>query len=656
MSDISIPGVNSKYGTQAMIEGLVKVERNKLVQMEAQKKDFEETKAIWQDTNRRMQSVRDTAKALYGFNSPFGSKVGTSSDEKSLTVQATRQASNAEYEVKVLRQASSDRFLSRSLPLDQTLASGEYRFKIGEKELVLNFKGGKLQNFVDAVNLKNPALLKAALIKDKADSQILQLEAVPVGAKNAMTVTGTALEELTKIGVLGPVKGFHQNLLTEETSLAPGTKQSWKPESPLLLSQGMELRMTVSFAPAAGGDAVPAASGFVYPDGGLATFQGITVTGAPMQGEIPPPPVVEPPPEVRTLKGLTLQTGTKSLPLADLPDSTVPSVLAIPLPAGETMSSLELLNGNSGRSIVVSKIELVDPTKKEGVEPQRPLTRAGDASLEFEGIPITRETNAVTDVIPGVTLNLLAPSKEALTVKVEPDRKLIKDTVITFLGTYNRLLTDILVLTTIRPDNPANSAVLTEASYLSDDEKKKAESRMGKFQGDIGLNQIKSSLQRIMMDAYRTDGSPFTLLAQVGISTNTASGGSDRVNASKLRGYMEMDEAAFDAAVTRDIEGVKKLFGSSLDGTLVVNSGAAYMVDELLRPSTQLGGFNSMRVTSLDSQIKSKTKEMAEYNDYLARYQQDLKRKFGLMESSLNSMQKNAQSLNNLNNNNNSNN
>ena len=175
MSDISIPGVNSKYGTQTIIENLVKVERNKLVQMQAQKKDLEDTKLIWQDTNKRMQAVRDAAKGLYGFNNPFGSKLGSSSDDKSVGVVATRAASDGEYQVKVLQQATNDRFLSASVPLDQVLAPGEYRFKVGEKELVLNFKGGKLQNFVDAVNLKNPSLLKASLIKDTANTQILQL-------------------------------------------------------------------------------------------------------------------------------------------------------------------------------------------------------------------------------------------------------------------------------------------------------------------------------------------------------------------------------------------------------------------------------------------------------------------------------------------------
>jgi flagellar hook-associated protein 2 len=649
VSDISIPGVNSKYGTQTIIENLVKVERNKLVQMEAEKKDFEDTKVIWQDTNRRMQSVRDAARALYGFNTPFGAKVGSSSDDKSVGVLATRAASDGTYQVKVLRQASNDRFLSKSLPLDQTLAPGEYRFKVGEKELVINFKGGKVSNFVDAVNLKDPTLLKASVIRDTSDTQILQLEAVPVGAKNSLGMSAAALDELTKVGMVGPSKGDGQVLLSDPVTLAPGEKQSWKPNPALTVAPGMELHMTVNFTSPAADAAPPLPTGFAYPDGGTMTYQGITLSGAGMQGQVPPPPVVTPPPEVRTLKGLSVQSGGKSVPLGDLPDSTTATEVSMVLPAGADLSSIDLANGNSGRSIVVSKVEIVDPSKKDGVEPQHAISRAGDAQLEFEGIKILRDTNAVADVVPGVTLNLLAPSTDPVTVKVEPDRKAIKDTVIAFLAGYNRLVTDILVLTTIKPDNPASSPILQDAVDLTDDDKKKAESRLGKFQGDIGLNQLKNTMQRIMMDPYKTDGSPFTLLAQIGISTNSSPGaGSDRVNTSKLRGYMEMDEAKFDAAVAQDLNGVKKLFGNSLDGTLIVNSGAAYSIDELLKPSTQLGGFNAMKISSLDSQIKSKTQEMADYNDYLARYQQDLKRKYGQMEASLNAMNKNAQSLSGL--------
>lgn len=250
MSDISIPGVNSKYGTQSIIEGLVKVERNKLVVMQGQKKDLEDNKSIWQDTNRRMQSVRDAARALYGFNTPFGAKVGSSGDEKSVTVTATRAASNGEYSVKVLRQASADRFLSPSLPIDQTLAAGDYKFKVGDKDLSVSFKGGKLQNFVDAVNLKNPSLLKASLIRDTGDTEILQLEAIPVGAKNALTITGTGLDELTRIGMLGPPQAAGQKLQAGDATVGPGAQKSWATSSPLTVTPGMQ-RTKNCIAPAA---------------------------------------------------------------------------------------------------------------------------------------------------------------------------------------------------------------------------------------------------------------------------------------------------------------------------------------------------------------------------------------------------------------------
>lgn len=650
MSDISIPGVNSKYGTQSIIDGLVKVERNKLVVMESQKKDLQESKTIWQDANRRMQSVRDAARALYGFNTPFGAKVGSSSDERSVTVSATRAASNGEYTVKVLRQASADRFLSPSLPLDQTLAAGDYKFKVGDKELTVAFKGGKLQNFVDAINLKNPSLLKASLIRDTGDSQILQLEAIPVGAKNALTVTGTGLDELTRIGLLGPPQAAGQTLQAGQAAVAPGGQKSWPTSAPLTVTPGMQLKMTVSLTD--GAAAAPTAPpSFTYPDGGAVTYQGITLSGSGMEGDVPSPPAPEIPPETRSLKGLSVKTGAGSVALGDLPDSMAPTTVTFTLPAGQSLSSVDFTNGNSARSVVISNLEIVDPNQRGGAVPRNPLSRAGDAELEFEGIKIKRDTNAVADVIPGATLNLQGPSAEPVKVKVEPDKKAIKDAVINFLGTYNRLMTDILVLTSLKPDNPSASPLLQEASYLSDEEKKTAADRMGKLQGDIGLNQIKNTLQRIMMDPYKT-GTPLTLLAQVGISTNSQGSGGDRVNQSKLRGYMEMDEATFDAAVANNIDGVKKLFGSSTDGTLIVNSGAAFSVDELLKPSTQLGGFNATKVSTIDTQIKAKDKEISDYNEYLVRYQQDLKVKYGQMEASLNAMNKNAQSLNQLGNNN----
>ena len=49
MSDISIPGVNSKYGTDKLIEGLMDAERIPLRRLEDQKETYGEQKEVWQD-------------------------------------------------------------------------------------------------------------------------------------------------------------------------------------------------------------------------------------------------------------------------------------------------------------------------------------------------------------------------------------------------------------------------------------------------------------------------------------------------------------------------------------------------------------------------------------------------------------------------------
>ncbi len=540
MSDISIPGVNSKYGTQGIIDSLVKVEKNKLVKMESDKKALEDTKLTWQETNKYMQNVRDAAKSLYGFNNPFGSKVGTTTDEKSVSVAATRAASNGEYRVKVLSPASNDRFLSKSMPKDYTVPAGDYQFKVGEKEINLAFKGGKLQAFADALSLKKPDLLKAAVIKDSADTQILQIEAVPVGAKNALEFGKASQNVLKELGILGPPEGFKTVLQEGETSLEPGAKQSWKPEKAVSYPAGTEVRFQVKVSEAsAASSATPL--GFVAPLGGAVTFEGITIEGAAMKADIPPPPPPAPPPEVRNMKGLSLVGPQGKITLGELPDSPESSAYAFVLKEAGTLESLDLVNNNSARRISVTGVTLVDPKTSNSLLPRNALSRAADASLEYEGIKVTRDTNSVSDVIPGVTLNLLAASEEPVKIKVEPDKKAIKEGIITFMANYNRLMTDILVLTTIRSTNPASSPIITEASYLTDAEKSRAESNLGKFQGDLSLNQIKSGLQRVMMNAYATDGSPFTVLSQIGISTNASNNG-DKVNVSKLRGYLELDE------------------------------------------------------------------------------------------------------------------
>ena len=89
------------------------------------------------------------------------------------------------------------------------------------------------------------------------------------------------------------------------------------------------------------------------------------------------------------------------------------------------------------------------------------------------------------------------------------------------MGAYDGIITDIDILT--RKDD----TVIADATYLNDEERKKAQGNLGLFMGDLSLQQLKRSMQYVMMNPYPTSlGQDLSLLAQIGISTDTRAPGS----------------------------------------------------------------------------------------------------------------------------------
>ncbi len=342
---------------------------------------------------------------------------------------------------------------------------------------------------------------------------------------------------------------------------------------------------------------------------------------------------------------LFMEADGKEVPLPPLSDST--DFQKIEIPVGEqasSLSALDLRNRNTYRRLSVKDISLYDKTQRGDYVPKNALNQAGDAVLSVDGIDVTRPSNTIDDVLPGVTLNLKAPSDSPVTLTVKHDTEGIKKQLLDLLGAYNRTITQIDVLTRKDPQ------IIEDASYLTDDEKKKAQDDMGLLMGEISLMQMKNSLQNIMMNPYPTSlGRDMRLLAQIGISTDARAPGALSLDKTKLRGYLEVDEAKLTAAIEQHPEAVKQLFGNDTTGSLVINSGAAYSLDNLLRPYVQETGIYPQRVTDLDSQIARNSRSIDDYKTKLDDYLADLKRKYGQMQSSLDTLQKNSQSLQNFN-------
>jgi len=62
MSDVSIPGVTSKYDTQKLIEGLMKVERTPRDRAAERLEQIRFQRTVWSELGRRISSLRDSAR------------------------------------------------------------------------------------------------------------------------------------------------------------------------------------------------------------------------------------------------------------------------------------------------------------------------------------------------------------------------------------------------------------------------------------------------------------------------------------------------------------------------------------------------------------------------------------------------------------------
>ncbi len=352
-----------------------------------------------------------------------------------------------------------------------------------------------------------------------------------------------------------------------------------------------------------------------------------------------------PPEKVSDMRVLFIEGDGKLIPLPELGDST--DFQKIQVPVGEmagTLESLALRNRNTHRRIAVKDISVFDKTQRGDYVPTKALAEAGDAVIEMDGIEARRGSNAIDDLIPGVTLALKGASDAPVDLTVKRDVENISKQIIGLVGAYDRIITDIDVLT--RKDE----TVISDAAYLSEDEKAKAKANLGLFSGDLSLQQLKGSMQNVMMNPYPTSlGRELTLLAQAGISTDTRAPGSATIDRTRLRGYLELDEPKLTATIAEHADALRQLFGNDTTGDLIVDSGAAFKLDALLRPYVQTGGILPQRVSTLDSQIAASNRSIADYKVKLDAYMAELKRKYAQMGGALDNMQHNSQSIQNFN-------
>ena len=655
MSDMNIPGVTGTY--DKYVEALMKVER---IPRDNAQKDLDTQKskrAAWQTANRLASDLRKSANTLYSFNNPFAEKVVGSSEEKAITATASRSAENASFKVKVDKIASSDSFLSNPIDKKMEVAPGTYTFVVGDKTISFNWKGGNYRSFVEAINKRGKGILSVSEIKTTANSSGLLFKSEVLGEANRLKFEDDALTFALENGILKKNDTSAVGFDRQSVVVQPLSSDKIAFSKTVRGSDGNILEITVSrSAGGASGQAAqtiaPAAdenaSNKTFEQLGSLSYQGITITNEassagnlpvtePLQNSAPSPANqaggnLQMLPQGTNLNVFSLESARGVLiPLPPIANIDGEQKITVDLAEYGDVKALVLNNPNSSLQIDVSSIRIYDPKSTGEYTAANPVSVASDAQLEFEGIKITRPTNSIDDLIPGVTLNLRDKTEGTAKLDIEPDKQLIKNTIIEFVAKYNQMLTEINILTQVKPE------IIDELTYLTSEEREAAHKRLGLLSGDSALNSLKNNLRTKATAAYRAnDETKIVLLSSMGISTNSARGG--EIEAGGLRGYLEIDEKKLDEAIANNLADMKEFFGTDQNGDKLIDSGLAFTLYEQISPYTERSGIFATRISALDTKISSSTKKIAEYDKKLAAKEAELKRKYSAMEGTLKDM------------------
>lgn len=209
---------------------------------------------------------------------------------------------------------------------------------------------------------------------------------------------------------------------------------------------------------------------------------------------------------------------------------------------------------------------------------------AQSALIKVDGFPsgegqwISRDSNTISDVIPGVTLTVkTANSNATVQIGITTDTSAIKANIKAFVSNVNTITKLIQALTLVSDTSgTATGSLLT---------------------GNYGVQIIQSTLQDVlsdmglgfsMYDATNKTGDYYSALSQIGIST-------DADESSSTYGLLIIDDDELDEALDNDAQGVAELFAANYDGESTTKD-FSYL--SRINGTTKAGSYDVKVVTS----------------------------------------------------------
>jgi flagellar hook-associated protein 2 len=226
---------------------------------------------------------------------------------------------------------------------------------------------------------------------------------------------------------------------------------------------------------------------------------------------------------------------------------------------------------------------------------------AQDTSLTVDGIAVTRSTNTVSDVLPGVTLDVKDTVASPVQITLNNDIDAIKTQLNDFVKTYNEVMSFIAAQT--KYDSSTRTA--------------------GPLIGESSVRALQTGLQRVL--ATPVAGTP-SILADVGVTT-------------QRDGTLTVDDAKLTSALQTNLSGVSNLF-------LAATNGVAKAAVDFVNTATRAGdGIVSGRISSIQDNIRQIGDQIARKTANLDTFRDTLVRRFASLETLVSQLQSQGQFL-----------
>ena len=215
---------------------------------------------------------------------------------------------------------------------------------------------------------------------------------------------------------------------------------------------------------------------------------------------------------------------------------------------------------------------------------------------DINGLPITRSTNSVTDVVAGVTLNLAAAdATKHVNLTVARDTDAVASKINDFISAYNKL-----------------SSTVTNLHQKG-----------GTLEADNSATSVISQLQGVFNQPANITGGSYSWLAQIGVSF-------------QKDGTLALDKDAFSKAMNTDFKGVVSLFTDTTSGFAGrLYTAASNMLDTNGLLDSRISGLNT-RINSLDDNIDRENVRLTSVETRLRKQYASLDSLLGTMKNTSN--------------------